>query len=241
MSVLCSGDVCASPEKGRKRMEKRLPKTAPLELEEAYWAKAPGTALAGIDEAGRGPLAGPVVAGAVTMAPEHARELRAGALAGLNDSKKLTEAERKRLYEVLTYDSAVGWAVGLATAKEIDFYNILRATHLAMRRAIEALPGGLPAFAFVDGLPVKGLPVPQEAIVKGDVRSFLIAAASILAKVTRDRYLLEMETRFPGYGFAVHKGYPTAAHLAALRTLGPCEEHRRTFGPVSDILNPPML
>ncbi|MGN0845439.1 MAG: ribonuclease HII [Kiritimatiellia bacterium] len=242
IAASCSGACCASPKlQGHRRKERRFPETAPLELEEAYWAKAPGTALAGIDEAGRGPLAGPVVAAAVTMTPEHARELRDGALAGLNDSKKVAEDERERFYEVLTHDSAVGCAIGLATAKEIDFYNILRATHLAMRRAIEALPGGLPDFAFVDGLPVKGLPIPHEAIVKGDSRSFLIAAASILAKVTRDRYLLEMERRFPGYGFAVHKGYPTAAHLAALRTLGPCEEHRRTFGPVSDILNPPML
>lgn len=220
---------------------KPLPATAPLEREEAYWTNAPGASLAGVDEAGRGPLAGPVVAGAVTMSPERARALHDGELAGLNDSKKLTEAERERFFEVLTHDSSVGWAVGVATAKEIDFYNILRATHIAMRRALEALPDGLPSFAFVDGLPVKGLPIPHEAIVKGDSRSFLIAAASILAKVTRDRYLSKMETRFPGYGFAVHKGYPTAAHLEALRKLGPCEEHRRTFGPVSAVLNPPML
>ena len=214
---------------------------APLAEEEAFWAAHPGEALAGVDEAGRGPLAGPVTAGAVSIAPEHARALRAGALAGLTDSKQLTAAQREAYYGVLTTDPDIRWAVGEVSPAEIDRLNILRAAHLAMKRALESLPGGLPAFALVDGLPVRGLPIPHQPIVKGDSHSFLIAAASILAKVTRDRIMDTLDDRYPGYGFRQHKGYPTPAHLAALQLLGPCPEHRRTFGPVVDVLNPPFL
>lgn len=214
---------------------------APLDREEAWWAAHPGARLAGVDEAGRGPLAGPVAAGAVCMPPEVARELRAGALARLTDSKALPEAAREELYGALVAAPGVQWALGLASAEEIDRLNILRATHLAMRRALEALPGGAPDFALVDGLPVRGLPCGHEAVVKGDARCFLVAAASVVAKVSRDRILRELDARFPGYGFAEHKGYPTESHLAAIARLGVCPAHRRSFGPVRDALNPPML
>ena len=135
----------------------------------------------------------------------------------------------------------VDWAVGIAEPAEIDAVNILRATHRAMARAAAALPDGLPAHALVDGLPVRGLPCPSTAIVKGDAKSLLVAAASIAAKVTRDRIMDELDRRHPGYGFAQHKGYPTPEHLAALVRLGPCPEHRRTFGPVAAILQPSLF
>ena len=220
----------------------RPPETAPLSLESEWWsAAAPGARLAGVDEAGRGPLAGPVVAGAVSMQPETARELRDGALAGLTDSKKLQESRREALFESLTSAPGVSWAAGEASPEEIDRINILRATHLAMRRALSALPGGCPDFAFVDGLPVAGLPCPHKAVVKGDAKSFLVAAASIVAKTLRDRAMRALDAQYPGYGFAEHKGYPVPDHLAALKRLGPCPAHRRSFGPVRDVLNPPML
>ena len=229
-----NGDATRARAGGRRT-------AAPLEREEAWWAAHPGARLAGVDEAGRGPLAGPVAAGAVSMPPEVARALRAGPLAHLTDSKRLSEAEREELFGALTRAEGVAWALGLASPEEIDRLNVLRATHLAMRRALEALPGGAPDFALVDGLPVRGLPCGHEAVVRGDARCFLVAAASIVAKVSRDRLLTELDASFPGYGFAVHKGYPTAAHLEALERLGPCPAHRRTFGPVRDVLNPPML
>lgn len=226
----------------RKKDEGPIPGApAPLDREEAFWAANAGARLAGIDEAGRGPLAGPVAAGAVCIPPELARELRAGPLARLTDSKKLSETERDELYETIVSTPGVEWALGLASPEEIDSLNILRATHLAMRRALEGLPGGVPVRALVDGLPVKGLPCPHDAVVKGDARCFLISAASIVAKVSRDRILVELDAKYPGYGLAVHKGYPTPAHLAALAKLGVSPCHRRTFGPVVDILNPPML
>jgi len=214
---------------------------APLDREEAWWAEHPGARLAGVDEAGRGPLAGPVAAGAVCMPPEVARALRAGALARLTDSKALPEAAREELYEALVAAPGVQWGLGLASPAEIDRLNILRATHLAMKRALEALPGGAPDFALVDGLPVRGLPCGHEAVVKGDARCFLVAAASVVAKVSRDRILRALDAEYPGYGFAEHKGYPTEAHLAAIARLGVSPAHRRSFGPVRDALNPPML
>lgn len=223
-------------------MPRAKPQTAPLEREEAWWAAHPaGARLAGVDEAGRGPLAGPVAAGAVSMAPGTARALREGALAGLTDSKRLSEGAREALYEALVAAPGVEWALGLASPEEIDRLDILRATHLAMRRALEALPGGVPDFAIVDGLPVRGLPCGHEAIVKGDARCFLVAAASIVAKVSRDRILRRLDAEYPGYGLAEHKGYPTPAHLEALARLGVSPVHRRSFGPVRDVLNPPML
>ncbi|MGI6495334.1 MAG: ribonuclease HII [Kiritimatiellia bacterium] len=206
-----------------------------LALEQAFWKAHPGAVLAGVDEAGRGPLAGPVVAAAVSIPPEHAAELLATALAGLTDSKKLSARRREHFHDVLCATPGVSIGFGEAAAGEIDATDILRATHLAMRRAVDALPHP-PDHALVDGLPPSGLPCPFTAIVKGDAKSLLIAAASVIAKVRRDRTLDELDARYPGYGFAGNKGYGTREHLDALRRLGPCPEHRRTFGPVRDVL-----
>ncbi len=203
-----------------------------LEYERSTWAARPGCRLAGVDEAGRGCLAGPVVAGAVEIAEGAIDGLAAGILAPVNDSKQLTAKQRDALFERITQCGEIRWAVGIASAQEIDALNILRATHLAMRRAVEGLPE-LPEHALVDGLPVKGLPIGHTPIVKGDAKSLLVACASIVAKVTRDRICLELDRRYPQYGFAQHKTYGTKAHLAALRQYGPCAEHRRSFAPVA--------
>lgn len=184
--------------------------------------------VAGVDEAGRGPLAGPVVAGAVIL-PDIVEGLN-----GLNDSKQLTESKRERLFMVLLECEQVVCSVGLASVEEIDQLNILRATHLAMARAVDGLTQKAD-FCLVDGLPVKGLSVPHRAIVKGDGRSLSIAAASVLAKVTRDRMMIEADIVYPQYGFAKHKGYGTKAHMEALRRYGPCPLHRRSFAPVSQM------
>ncbi|MFM8683091.1 MAG: ribonuclease HII [Chthoniobacterales bacterium] len=181
--------------------------------------------VAGVDEAGRGPLAGPVVAAAVILPDDFA-------LDGLNDSKKVSAAKREKFYAILTATAEILWAVAEATVEEIDRLNILRATHLAMARAIEALPRK-PDHALVDGLPVRGLPVEHTALVEGDSLSLSIAAASIVAKVTRDRLMVELDARHPQYGFAQHKGYGVKKHLEALRNHGPCPAHRRTFQPVA--------
>ena len=209
-----------------------------LAYERRLWMATPGLVLAGVDEAGRGPLAGPVAAGAVTMAPELAEALHAGDFAGLTDSKQLSEADRERYFDALVATPGVRVAVGWASVAEIDSLNILRATHLAMARALAALGDPAPEFALVDGLPVRGLPCPHEAVVKGDAKCFLISAASVAAKVSRDRRMVALDAAYPGYGFATHKGYGTAEHLDALRRLGPCPEHRRSFRPVADLLAP---
>jgi ribonuclease HII len=186
--------------------------------------------VAGVDEAGRGPLAGPVVAAAVVL-PDGFD------LTGITDSKKLSPAARERAYERLRAaegGGAIHIGVGIADPPEIDRLNILRATHEAMRRALAAVAGELDA-VLVDGLPVPGLHADCcHALVKGDSRSASIAAASIIAKVTRDRLMCgPYHERFPLYDFARHKGYPTPEHLAALSEHGPCEIHRRSFGPVA--------
>lgn len=181
--------------------------------------------VAGVDEAGRGPLAGPVVAGAVILPDGFA-------LGGLDDSKKLSPARREKLFAVLTTAANVRWAAGEAGVEEIDRLNILRATHLAMARALDALPAK-PHHALVDGLPARGLPVEHTAVVGGDGLSLSIAAASIIAKVTRDRIMLALDAEFPQYGFARHKGYGVRQHLEALQTHGPCPIHRRSFAPVA--------
>ena len=186
--------------------------------------------LAGIDEAGRGPLAGPVAAAAVILP-------RGFACPGLDDSKKLSAKKREALYQVLTADPRVVWCVALASAAEIDRLNILRATHLAMRRAVEGL-GVTPDHCLIDGLPVRGFAWPHDAIVKGDGRSCSIAAASILAKVTRDGLMHGLDADFPQYGFARHQGYGTKQHLEALRIHGPCCHHRRSFEPVAQLALP---
>ena len=199
----------------------------------------PGTTVMGIDEAGRGPLAGPVFTAAVSVPLDAAADLLSGPWAEINDSKKLSERRRDALAEVIKATPACTWAVASASALEIDQLNILRATHLAMRRAALALAEKIGAASFailVDGLAVPTLPFSSQNVVKGDAKSLFIAAASILAKTSRDAYCREMETKYPGYGFAVHKGYPTAAHMAALDRLGPCPEHRQSFGPVAEAI-----
>jgi len=180
--------------------------------------------VAGIDEAGRGPLAGPVVAAAVVLPPAYSHAV-------LTDSKKLTHARRERLFEELTNRSDILWSLSIVEAGEIDRLNILRATHEAMRRAVGAL-AQTPDHVLIDGLPVRPFPIEQTALVGGDGLSFSIAAASVIAKITRDRLMLELDERYPEYGFAKHKGYGTAVHLAALKKHGPCPVHRRTFLPV---------
>ena len=185
-------------------------------------AKYPGP-VCGVDEAGRGPWAGPVSAGAVILDPGNVP-------AGLNDSKKLTARARERL-EVEIKATALAWGVGLASAREIDEINILQATGLAMRRAMAVLKIA-PAFALVDGNYRFDLPCPLQPIVKGDALSASIAAASILAKVERDRIMLAADLEYPQYGFAGHKGYHAASHVAALKTHGPCPIHRMSWAPI---------
>ncbi len=188
---------------------------------------APGGLVAGVDEAGRGPLAGPVVAAAVILDP-------ARPIAGLADSKALSPARREALF-ALVRERALCCSVAEASVEEIDRLNILQATLLAMRRAVEGLAVP-PARVLVDGNRLPPLAVPAEAIVKGDARVAAISAASILAKVTRDRWCAGLHARYPLYGFERHKGYGTAEHLAALRAHGACPEHRRSFAPVAQVL-----
>lgn len=182
--------------------------------------------VCGVDEAGRGPLAGPVVAAAVAFAGYDCPY-------GVADSKALTPARREEAYARIV--ECACWAVGICSPEEIDALNILRSTHLAMRRAIEGLRP-CADFALVDGLPVKGLPLPSRSLVKGERHSASIAAASIIAKVTRDRMMVELHDLYPAYNFARHKGYPTPEHVRALETYGPCPVHRRSFAPVRDCL-----
>ena len=181
--------------------------------------------VAGVDEAGRGPLAGPVVAAAVILDELHP-------IKGLADSKKLTALRREKLYDEIRA-KALCCSVAQASVEEIDRLNILQATLLAMRRAVEGLRLK-PAKVLVDGNRLPVLDVVSEAIVKGDALVPAISAASILAKVTRDRWCAELDARYPQYGFADHKGYGTAEHMAALRAHGPCPEHRRSFAPVRE-------
>lgn len=176
--------------------------------------------ICGIDEAGRGPLSGPVVAAACVLPPD-------AEIPGLNDSKKLTPKKRDQVYDEIR-EVALDWAIGYATPEEIDRINILNATMLAMRRAIAGLK--TPAdFALVDGNCIRDFPIPARAVIRGDSLSCSVSAASILAKVTRDRLCLADDRAYPQYGFAKHKGYGTAEHIAALKQYGPCPLHRRTF------------
>lgn len=186
--------------------------------------------ICGVDEAGRGPLAGSVVAAAVILDPERP-------ITGLADSKKLSAKARERLAPQIR-ERALAWAIGEATAAEIDEINILQATFLAMRRAVAGL-SIVPVHALIDGNRVPaGLPCSADAIVKGDAKEPAISAASILAKTYRDAQLLELDRLYPQYGFARHMGYPTAAHLEALQLHGPSPAHRRSFGPVAKSLLP---
>lgn len=189
------------------------------EIEEEYYNEG-FTLVCGVDEAGRGPLAGPVCAAAVIL-PPHIE------IPGLNDSKKLTDKRRRELMPLIK-EKAVAWGVGFATHQEIDEINILQATFLAMERAIAAL-NVKPQLALIDGNREKDFGIPVKTIVKGDSRSASIAAASVIAKVTRDDLMLEMAKEYPGYGFEVHKGYGTKAHYEALRQQGPSGIHRMSF------------
>ncbi|WAC18666.1 ribonuclease HII [Luteolibacter sp. SL250] len=189
--------------------------------------KAGRLVIAGIDEAGRGPLAGPVTAAAVVL-PARFR------CKGLDDSKKLNAQKRREFYRELTGDSRVTWSVGMAEVSEIDSLNILRATHLAMRRAVEGLTAA-PDHCLIDGLPVRDFPFAHEGIVKGDSLCLSIAAASVIAKVTRDELMGSLHEEFPQYGFARHQGYGTKDHLEALRIHGPCRHHRFSFQPVAQL------
>ena len=178
------------------------------------------SAICGVDEAGRGPLAGPVCAAAVIL-PANLE------IPGLNDSKKLTDKKRRELFPVIK-EQAIAYGIAFASEKEIDEINILQATFLAMQRALDQLEGKA-AFALIDGNREKDFGLPVMTVVKGDSRSANIAAASVLAKVTRDIYMEELAEKYPRYGFEIHKGYGTKAHYAALTELGPCEAHRQTF------------
>jgi ribonuclease HII len=205
-----------------------------LDYERLEWTRG-RRRLAGVDEAGRGPLAGPVVAAAVLIERDFLERERFRSLHGLTDSKRLSAVQRDHYFEVL---SAAGrpvvMGVGVADVDEIDQVNILRATHLAMARAVAGLPE-LPDHLLVDGLAVAGLPCSATFIVGGDGLSCLIAAASVIAKVSRDRMMVGYDRCYPQYGFAAHKGYGTRRHSQALLEFGPCPIHRRSFAPVRDL------
>ncbi|MBO4838788.1 MAG: ribonuclease HII [Lachnospiraceae bacterium] len=202
----------------RLDLEKERARLASLSVYEREYAEfAP---IAGIDEAGRGPLAGPVAAAAVILDPSQE-------ILYINDSKKLSEARREMLYDEIM-QKALSVGVGLASAARIDEINILQATYEAMRKAVAQL-SPVPGLLLVDAVTIPGVDIRQIPIIKGDAKSISIGAASIIAKVTRDRILKEMDRAYPQYGFAQHKGYGTAAHIAAIREFGPCPEHRRSF------------
>lgn len=186
--------------------------------------------VAGIDEAGRGPLAGPVSAAAVILPNDFRHEW-------LDDSKKLTEKRREIIYEEITSREDIVWAMSLGDVDEIDSINILNTTHAAMARAARDLVQR-PDYCLIDGLPVPGFPFASEAIVKGDGKSLSIAAASVIAKVGRDRIMLKYAEQYPEYGFERHKGYGTKLHMEALRRYGPCPIHRKTFAPVAQLSLP---
>ena len=204
---------------------KRFYKIPDFEYEKAA-RKGGFNLICGVDEAGRGPLAGPVVAAACILPDGFVIE-------GLNDSKKLTEKKREKLFNVII-ENALDYCIASASVEEIEEINILNAAMLAMNRAVDGLKIK-PDLALIDGNTSRGFSITTETVVGGDAKSPSIAAASILAKTARDAYCMEMDRLYPGYGFAKHKGYPTAAHFAVLKELGPCDEHRRSFGPVSQL------
>ena len=202
----------------------RLTKEQELERQEVMWEYERGLleyeSIAGVDEAGRGPLAGPVYAAAVILKP-------GARIDGINDSKKLSEKKREELYDVII-ENSIAYAVYSVDEKTIDEVNILNATHMAMNGAVNSLSVP-PDFVLIDGNSIKNMTLPHETIVKGDAKSISIAAASILAKVSRDRYIIQMAEKYPEYGFEKHKGYGTKAHTEAILKYGPCEIHRKTF------------
>ena len=201
-----------------------------ISFERELWQKG-FQLVAGVDEAGRGPLAGPVVAAAVIL-PQAWRDGGFDErLRDLNDSKQLSEPQREAFFAILTAHPDIRFGIATVDAATIDRINILQATHRAMNEALAKLQPP-PEHVLVDGRPVKSMKFPQTALVKGDSLSYSIAAASVLAKVTRDRMMLEFDAQFPGYGFAAHKGYGTPQHLAAIAERGPCPIHRRSFAPI---------
>ena len=201
-----------------------------LAHERELWQKGL-TLVAGVDAAGRGPLAGPVFAAAVVLPCGWSEAGLDSRLLGLNDSKQLSETQREDYYAILTSHPDIRYAIASADAELIDRINILQATHRAMNLALAQLQPP-PEHVLVDGRPVKSMLFPQTALVKGDARSYSIAGASVLAKVTRDRLMCELDRLYPGYGFAGHKGYGTPQHLTAIQALGPCPIHRRSFAPL---------
>ncbi|HRI15712.1 MAG TPA: ribonuclease HII [Verrucomicrobiota bacterium] len=207
-----------------------LPATDRLAPERELW-QAGCRRFAGVDEVGRGPLAGPVVAAAVILPLGWISDGVPDAFRDLNDSKQLSAPQRESFFERLTRTDGLEFAIAQVDSAMIDAINILQASHQAMDEALTHLTPS-PAHALVDGLPVPRLRMPQTALIKGDSRSYSIAAASVLAKVTRDRLMLEADARWPGYGFAKHKGYGTPQHIRALEKLGPCSIHRRSFAPL---------
>lgn len=204
-----------------------------LTFERQLWNKGLKQ-IAGIDEAGRGPLAGPVVAASVVFCRHFLETEQNGFLCGLTDSKKLSRIQRESYFKFLmSQREHVAVGVGFASVAEINNLNILKATHLAMIRAIKNLPF-IPDYVLVDGLPVNDISLSSTAIIGGDAKSLTIAAASVIAKVIRDDYMLELDRQYPEYGFSMHKGYGTAAHIQALFEFGPCPAHRQGFRPVRE-------
>ncbi len=211
----------SAAEREQRKQQKLEAERERMALMFSYERQHPEAELiCGIDEVGRGPLAGPVVAGAVILPKDCG-------LLYLNDSKKLSEKKREELYEQIM-ENAVSVGLGFVSPERIDEVNILNATYEAMREAIGKLSPA-PQLLLNDAVTIPGVEIPQVPIIKGDAKSASIAAASIIAKVTRDRLMVEMDAVYPGYGFAAHKGYGTAAHIAALKELGPCPIHRRSF------------
>lgn len=216
-----------TPRPANKTAAPKVARAFPTMTLEALLIQSAGGPVCGVDEAGRGPWAGPVSAGAVILNPDDIPP-------GIDDSKALTHARREGL-EIEIKARAVAWGVGFASVEEIEELNILHATGLAMCRAIEALHIQ-PVAALVDGNYRFKLPCPIQTVVKGDSLSLSIAAASILAKTARDRLMVELDTQYPGYGFASHKGYNAPIHQAALKTMGPCPAHRPSWAPIRALL-----
>ena len=222
----CDGRRVKIPAKSLAKA--KLSRAFPTLTLEILLVESAGGPVCGVDEAGRGPWAGPVSAGAVILNPDDLP-------AGIDDSKALTHARREAL-EIEIKARALAWGVGFASVEEIESHNILHATGLAMCRAIEAL-AIRPAAALVDGNYGFKLPCAVQTVIKGDSLSLSIAAASILAKTARDRLMVELDAEYPGYGFAGHKGYNAPIHQEALRTLGPCPAHRRSWAPIRALLD----
>ena len=209
-----------------------MPAQRPTRRREFHHRRNGASVIVGVDEVGRGPLAGPIVTAAVSLPLDQ----RPAWLSQLRDSKQLSPRRRQRLAPLIR-DGALQWNLGWVHAQELDRLGMTTALRLACRRAVEGLARP-PDVVIADGRDDLRLDCPTEMIVKGDASIASIAAASIVAKVARDRWMVELDERFPGYGFASHKGYASARHLAALQALGPCPEHRRSFAPVADLLRP---